>query len=101
MMLLTHHRLNSKRGRVKYGVYHIQNVNAYHHRLQDWARRFNGVSSRWLGNYLAWHRVLELMRGTDDPEAGKRLLLVVCSAIRECTLRMLRPDRSAPGSPSP
>ena len=32
---------------------------AYAARLKDWMRRFNGVATRYLENYLAWHRGLD------------------------------------------
>jgi transposase-like protein len=97
---LPHHRLNSKRGgRVKYGVYHIQNVNAYHSRLKDWSRRFNGVSTRWLGHYLGWHRVLDALRRSGDSQSRKRLLLVVCTVTRNTPVQLLRPDKKTPGKP--
>ena len=38
---------------------HINNVNAYHSRLKEWLRRFHGVATRNLPNYLGWRRALE------------------------------------------
>jgi hypothetical protein len=38
---------------------HINNVNAYHSRFKQWIRRFNGVATRNLPNYLGWRRSLE------------------------------------------
>jgi len=37
----------------KHGIYHLNNVNAYHSRLKRWLRPFNGVSTKHLPNYLA------------------------------------------------
>jgi transposase-like protein len=39
--------------------YHLNNVNAYHSRLKGWLRRFNGVATKNLPNYLGWRRALE------------------------------------------
>ena len=36
-----------------------QNVNAYHGRLKEWLRRFDGVATKNLPNYLGWRRTLE------------------------------------------
>jgi hypothetical protein len=47
------------------GAFHIQNVNAYHSRLKSWMRRFHGVATKYLVNYLGWRRMLERYR----PEA--------------------------------
>ena len=32
--------------------FHINNVNAYHGRLKEWLRRFHGVATKNLPNYL-------------------------------------------------
>jgi transposase-like protein len=45
--------------RVVDGVYHIQNVNAYDSRLKQWMVKFHGVATRYLENYLGWHRMLD------------------------------------------
>ena len=41
--------------------FHINNVNAYHGRLKEWLRRFHGVATKNLSNYLGWRRTLEAM----------------------------------------
>jgi len=41
--------------------FHINNVNAYHGRLKEWLRRFHGVATKNLPNYLGWRRTLEAM----------------------------------------
>lgn len=38
---------------------HLNNVNAYHSRLKEWLRRFHGVATANLPNYLGWRRALE------------------------------------------
>jgi hypothetical protein len=40
-------------------AWHVQNVNAYHSRLKAWIRKFHGVATRYLKNYLGWFRALE------------------------------------------
>jgi len=57
---LRHKRLNLSAGiRVVEGVFHVQNVNAYHSRLKNWMTRFNGVATKHLESYLAWFRELD------------------------------------------
>jgi hypothetical protein len=52
---LEHYRLKANGGtHVIKGIYHIQNVNAWHSRLMGWIRPFKGVASKYLDNYLAW-----------------------------------------------
>ena len=59
-MGITHRPVNLAAGqRVVAGVYHVQNVNAYDSRLKEWLRRFHGVATHYLGNYLAWRRLIE------------------------------------------
>jgi hypothetical protein len=41
------------------GAWHIQNVNAYHGRFKEWLRRFKGVATSYLPNYLGWFRALD------------------------------------------
>lgn len=41
--------------------FHINNVNAYHGRLKEWLRRFHGVATKNLPNYLGWRRTLEAL----------------------------------------
>ena len=37
----------------------MQNVNAYHGRFKEWMRRFKGVATSYLPNYLEWFRALD------------------------------------------
>src|SRR5271156_3456727 len=39
--------------------FHLNNVNAYHARLKEWLRRFHGVATKNLPNYLGWRRTLQ------------------------------------------
>lgn len=47
---------------------HINNVNAYHGRLKEWMRRFHGVATKNLPNYLGWRRALEALGPSAKPE---------------------------------
>ena len=49
--------------------YHLNNVNAYHGRLKEWLRRFHGVATKNLPNYLGWRRALEAL-GTSASAAA-------------------------------
>lgn len=49
--------------------FHINNVNAYHSRLKEWMRRFHGVATNNLPNYLSWRRTIEAFARTATPEA--------------------------------
>lgn len=56
---IEHHAVNLSAGIRVDGAWHIQNVNAYHSRLKTWVRKFNGVATRYLDNYLGWFRTLD------------------------------------------
>jgi hypothetical protein len=48
-----------RRARHATGRAHIRNARAYGARLKDWMQRFHGVATRYLSNYLLWHRVVD------------------------------------------
>lgn len=52
--------------------FHINNVNAYHSRLKEWMRRFHGVATDNLPNYLSWRRTLEAFVNASTPDAWIR-----------------------------
>ena len=41
-----------KTGKAKKGIYNIQHINSYHSQLKRFMRGFNGVSTKYLNNYL-------------------------------------------------
>lgn len=51
---------------------HINNVNAYHGRLKEWMRRFHGVATVNLPNYLSWRRTIEALGTSTTPSAWIR-----------------------------
>ena len=73
---ITHRPVNLSAGiRVIAGVYHIQNVNAYDSRLKQWMKRFHGVATKYLENYLGWRRWLERWGGHNSPIIGLQAAL--------------------------
>ena len=58
-MGIEHHALNMTTGPRVRGPWHIQNVNAYHSRLEGWLRRFRGVATSYLHHYLGWFRLVD------------------------------------------
>ena len=53
-MALNHKEI--KRGKHKEGIYHIQHINSLHSNLKRWMSRFNGVATKYLNNYMKWHK---------------------------------------------
>ena len=67
---IAHRSINLAAGvRVVAKVYHVQNVNAYDSRLKEWMRRFHGIATRYLANYLGWRRMIDQARGPLLPRA--------------------------------
>jgi transposase-like protein len=60
-------------GRVKEQVFHVQHVNAYDSRLKLWMKRFGGVATKYLANYLGWRRLFERLGESLTP---KRALIM-------------------------
>lgn len=47
--------------------FHINNINAYHSRFKEWMRRFHGVATKNLPNYLGWRRTQEALGAKITP----------------------------------
>jgi len=71
-----HHAVNISAGVRVNGAWHVQNVNAFVSRLRGWLRRFKGVATRYLENYLGWFRALDRSPGF-SPEPASLLALAV------------------------
>ena len=56
---LLHIALNASKVERTYGSYHIQNVNAYFSRLNQWMAYFRGFATAYLPSYLGWRRMIE------------------------------------------
>jgi transposase-like protein len=71
---ISHQIVNLSQGQRVNGAYHVQNVNAYHSRFKQWLRRFHGVATHYLPNYLGWRRAFEQHRQI-EPETLLRAAL--------------------------
>ena len=71
-----HEPVNGLQGeRVRAKTWHIQNANARHSRLKTWIAGFNGVATKYLPNYLAWHHVLDAKPAKTEPGEWLRLAI--------------------------
>lgn len=57
---------NIESDKKKKGVYHLNNVNSFHSILKDFVRRYKGVSTKYLNNYLIWCTWLKRKKMNDD-----------------------------------
>lgn len=53
-----------KSGKSKKGIYNIQRINSYHSKLKKFMRVFNGVSTKYLNNYLIWNNWVNVKSGS-------------------------------------
>ena len=51
-------------GKTIKGIYHIQHINNYHSRLKLFLKPFQGVSSKYLNNYLIWNNLVKYSKQT-------------------------------------
>ena len=78
---LKHISLNTSRGKgIVHGIYHIKSVNSYHDRLKSWIRRFRGVATKYLPNYLAWQEHLDEARKLQRGLGEQKLFIAAVSA---------------------
>ena len=64
---LKHEKIKANKGQyVKDQVFHVQHVNNMAQRLRNWMVRFNGVSTKYLQNYLNWFLVLEKLKDSSQ-----------------------------------
>ncbi|MEJ9151301.1 IS1595-like element ISBsm2 family transposase [Bacillus smithii] len=88
---LQHEAINVRKGvYTKKGIYHIQHVNGYHTRLKKWMDRFQGVATKYLDNYLFWHRFLELNKKIPKKEQAKEMFLASCQQVNFTTVETIR-----------
>lgn len=64
---LHHKKIIASKGQcVTEKYYHVQNVNSLDSRLKKFIDKFNGVSTKYLQNYLNWFLVLEKLKNSND-----------------------------------
>lgn len=58
----------AKQEKVKRDIVHIENVLKYQRNLIIWMKRFRGVATKYLHNYLSWYRELDEFEFNISPE---------------------------------
>lgn len=88
---LQHETINDRqKQRVKKGIFHIRHVNNFHSRLKTWIRRFQGVATKYLDNYLYWFRWLEIDKHLAFEKQVEQTLISTCQKSNNTTVQMLR-----------
>jgi len=63
---IAHHTLKASAKEFKKGQYHIQHVNQVCSDLKQWIQKFNGVSTKYLQNYLNWYSMIEAINRSSN-----------------------------------
>ena len=58
---LEHQAIKVSAKEYKRGIYHVQNVNQTAKNLKSWMDKFNGVSTKYLQNYLNWFALKDII----------------------------------------
>lgn len=82
-----------KNGRAKKGIYNIQRINSYHSKLKKFMLKFNGVSTKYLNNYLVWHSFVNCMKEA-DAEKRNMMMRYAFTAVKRVYCREI-PQREA------
>ena len=62
-------------GRKTMDIYNIQRVNAFHSSLKRWINKFNGVSTKYLTNYLFWYKWRQLFKTEMERNKPKKFFI--------------------------
>lgn len=84
-----------KNGKDKRGIYNIQHINNYHSRLKKFMRNFNGVSTKYLNNYLIWNNFVNYAKETDS-EKQNILMRFALTTIKKETCAQVCQRESIP-----
>jgi len=52
------------------GIYNVQRINNYHNLLKRFMRKFNGVATKYLNNYLIWNNFINYSKETIAENIG-------------------------------
>ena len=77
-----------KNGVAKKGIYNIQHINNYHSRLKKFMQNFNGVSTKYLNNYLIWNNFVNYAKETYT-EKHNILMRFALTTMRNVTCRQI------------
>lgn len=84
-------QMNTKE--VKKGIYHIQHINSYHKLLEGFLYGFNGVSTKYLNNYIVWNNFVNWSKET---YREKKKILMTYTFTRYMTVRTRDLSRRIP-----
>ncbi len=78
--------------KMMYRVSHLQHINAIHSSFKRWLMSFNGVSTKYINNYLAWFKFLQLSKENKKGYRIKDMLVNVATKDTYVTRTTIRID---------
>lgn len=66
-----------KTGKSKKGIYNIQHINSFHSQLKKFMCSCNGVSTKYLNNYLTWNNLINYAKETNTEKKNIFLSFVL------------------------
>jgi transposase-like protein len=64
---IEHHTFVASKQHVKSKCYHVQHVNSLDNRYERWVKKFYGIATKYLDNYLNWFVFLEKAKKSVSP----------------------------------
>ena len=74
------------------GIYSISHINSYHSLLKDFMRKFRGVSTKYLNNYLIWFNYAKYKSGSLADKQEKLLTYILTTVFYERTCDLCNRD---------
>lgn len=68
-----------KTGKTKKGIYNIQHINSFHSKLKKFIDYFNGVSTKYLNNYLLWNSLANVKGGSIQDKVNTLLRTAIAT----------------------
>ena len=85
---LSHKRIPS--GKHSIGTYNLAHVNSLHTRFKGWVNRFRGVATKFLPNYLAWFKWLEMNKTLKESAKPEQLWNDAMAKMVDVRIRTIR-----------
>ena len=83
-----------KHGKGSEGIYNMGHINNYHSQMKKFINgRFNGVSTKYLNNYIVWHNFINWAKGSSEEkrEIFTTFVLSTLKKVRYCDLSSRAP----------
>lgn len=76
-----------KRGHHKNGIYHISHINSLHSLFKGWLRPFNGVSTKYLANYIHWFKWLQNYKAEKEIVKAQNVIVHSTTKFIDCRIK--------------